>query len=657
MSRADELLWPPILQVLNPSSSDQQTGLELLAEYQASGCLRRTCAEIIRLPLAAVAVFYAHLSQQRSCQSPLRGQSDSSWMAQADFCLMNIRAAGTPDSPGNFLSAAALLPTLRASAVHLAPFTRSEFGVLYAVSSLTCLDPALLHPALSAAGFRPGDQLRAFVQACHLLGMAVGFDMEPHVTQYAQPVLLHPPLFRWLHLDPQNPDHLMGGLTQEEMLTEDAQAAIHAQVRQIVAEALQSAGLPTLESHPDEDPALAQRKLDLYHALFPMLIQHGFWTLPSQIWDADGVPAFTGYAHDGRYPRFRYLNRAGQDHSDGAYHIVTPFKFYTNLRPNQKPHPAAPPQPVPQTQEFFKRIFSLWRDDFDFDFVRHDSADHIFDSLWPEDPCLPASDRPSPANLRACINASRTAHKPYVGHLAERMGNEVEDYAAAGFDLILGSDMLEEIHQAHLQKSFAIQDQLSQLNARRPTPFSITYAVDTHDTGNPYIWGQPLTLLAGPEGLSQRLFLARFLSCGAARRPKYEVIGLQDRSYGLYQANVSPQTLTWVGDAGFNRFYHTLEDLYDSLKPFLIAAQRTAAHAQSDCAWWAFQHSRAVLIAALNLQSAPLTLTLPLEAVGRPTALEQFDFAQAAWQSLTPSAHLTLPLSSRGFALLRGQIS
>lgn len=656
MSRADELLWPRILQVLNPSPSDQQTGLELLAEYQSSGCLRRPCAEIIRLPLAAVAVFYAHLSHQRSCQSPLRGQPDPSWMAQADFCFMNIRAAGTPDSPGNFLSAAALLPALRVSAIHLAPFTRSEFGVLYAVSSLTSLNPALLHPALSAAGFRPGDQLRAFVQACHLLGMAVGFDLEPHVTQYAQPVLLYPHLFRWLHLDPQNPDQLMGGLTQEEMLTEDAQAAIHTQVRQMVSEALQSAGLPTLESHPDEDPSLAQRKLDLYQALIPMLIQRGFWTLPSQIWDAEGVPAFCGYAHDGRYPRFRYLNRAGQDHSDGAYHIVTPFKFYTNLRPNQKPHPAAPPQLIAETQAFFNRIFDLWRDDFDFDFVRHDSADHIFDSLWPDDPSRPASDRPSPANFQACITASRTAQKPYVGHMAERMGNEVEDYAAAGFDLILGNDMLEEINQAHLQKSFALHDQLSQLNTRRPTPFAVTYAVDTHDTGNPYIWGQPLTLLAGPDGLSQRLFLARFLSCGAARRPKYEVIGMQDRSYGLYQANVSPQTLTWVGDAGFNRFYHTLEDLHASLKPFLNAAQRTAAHAQPEFAWWAFQHGRTVLIAALSLQSAPLTLTLPLETIGRATMLEQFDFTQAAWQPLTPSADLTLSLSSRGFALLRAQL-
>ena len=656
MKRTDEPIWPHILHVLNPSPTDQQIGLDLLTEYHSGGCLRRTCAEIMRLPLAAFAVFYAHLSQQRPYQSPLRGQSDSSWMAQTDFCFMNIRAAGMPDSPGNFLSAAALLPALRVSAIHLAPFTRSEFGVLYAVSSLTCLDPALLHPALSAAGLRPGDQLRAFVQACHLLGMAVGFDLEPHVTQYAQPVLLHPHLFRWLHLDPQNPDQLVGGLTQEEMLAEDAQAAIHAQVRQIVAEALQSAGLPTLESHPDEDPALAQRKLDLYQSLIPMLIQRGFWTLPSQIWDADGVPAFCGYAHDGRYPRFRYLNRAGQDHSDGAYHIVTPFKFYTNLRPNQKPHPSAPPQLVPETQEFFNHVFDLWRDDFDFDFVRHDSADHIFDSLWPDDPCLPASDRPSPANLRACITASRTAQKPNIGHMAERMGNEVEDYASAGFDLMLGSDMLEEINQTHLQKNFALHDQLSQLNARRPTPFAVTYAVDTHDTGNPYIWGQPLTLLAGPEGLSQRLFLARFLSCGAARRPKYEVIGLQDRSYGLYQANVSPQALTWVGDANFNRFYHTLEDLYASLKPVLTTAQRIASHAQPECAWWAFQNGSTVLIAALSLQSAPLTLTLPLEALGRPTAPEQFDFAQAAWQPQAPSAHLTLSLSSRGFALLRATI-
>ena len=74
MKRTDEPIWPHILHVLNPSPTDQQIGLDLLTEYHSGGCLRRTCAEIMRLPLAAFAVFYAHLPKPPA--RPIRFQLD-----------------------------------------------------------------------------------------------------------------------------------------------------------------------------------------------------------------------------------------------------------------------------------------------------------------------------------------------------------------------------------------------------------------------------------------------------------------------------------------------------------------------------------------------------------------------------------------------------
>ena len=66
-------------------------------------------------------------------------------------------------------------------------------------------------------GLRPEQQLRAFVEAAHLLQMAVGFNLLPHVAQFAIPVLLYSELFRWIKLT-RDRTALDGGRTTDEIL-------------------------------------------------------------------------------------------------------------------------------------------------------------------------------------------------------------------------------------------------------------------------------------------------------------------------------------------------------------------------------------------------------------------------------------------------------
>ena len=71
-----------------------------------------------------------------------------------------------------------------------------------------------------------------------------------------------------------------------------------------------------------------------------------------------------------------------------------------------------------------------------------------------------------------------------------------------------------------------------------------------------------------------------------ARRPKYEVMGLHDMSYGLTEANVRPTSLTWVGDEAHFRAYHRLEDVYDQFRLFLRSARVVRHRVADDHAWW-----------------------------------------------------------------------
>jgi hypothetical protein len=635
-------LWGDLASSFPIDQAGRQVAETLLAEYRRAGYLRRTCLDLLSLPASSLVHFFSSLARERSFSSPLKNHNDSSWMAHSSFCFVNPRAAAlTPTQTGSFFQAVRLLPGIRAQSIHLAPFTLYDFGVVYAVSSVVSIAPQLLDPQLSALGLNAEDQLRLFVQAAHLLGKTVGFDVEPHVTQFAITALEKPHLFRWIKLyqyDKQWLDYL---LSNDDMLSEETQQSITSAVSHIVQAELAGRGLTTLELVGETDPDIIHHKQEAYGQIVNRLIDLGYWTVPCQTWSGAGLPAFAGYNFEKNYPRFRYLTPNGEDHSGYAYHIVTPFKFYSGLQTNRQPQNLQALEPYPPAINFFGELFNYWRDNFDFDFVRYDSVDHIFDSTLNGRPDLPLSDRPTPVVL-ARANALVRTGQSYTGCLAERMGNEIEAYASADFDLILGNDMLEKTDLAHLQKSFEISDRLQTLNTGRNLPFGVTYAVDTHDTGNPFIWGEPLIQKMGGERLKLRHFLARFLSCGAAPRPMYEVMGAQDLSYGLYEANIAEKSLTWVGDQTYNHAYHLMEDVYEPLHDFLAQAHMAAHFAAPLYAWWRFEDHQQALIALIALdhdlpdeEIAPFTIPLP-ESFSMP--LEMCDFTSPEFKP-TPVTH------------------
>ena len=163
------------------------------------------------------------------------------------------------------------------------------------------------------------------------------------------------------------------------------------------------AELPAQERRAGEDDKLeaVAIKRSVASSITRALIEEGYWTVLSHSWSGVGVPAFMGYDREGNYPRFRYLTRDGRDQAEDAYGVLTPYAFYHNISTNHVPD--TKPTPNEDASAFYASIFHRWRDQFDFDFVRHDYVDHVFDSIENDDPDYPCSDRPTPSVLRRCI--------------------------------------------------------------------------------------------------------------------------------------------------------------------------------------------------------------------------------------------------------------
>ncbi|MBN1241756.1 MAG: hypothetical protein JXA15_03500 [Spirochaetales bacterium] len=597
-------LWPRIAEILAPTEADRGFAERLLGELRSDGLVADTQSALARAPDAALALFYAILSGERSSQSPVREERDPSWALRADFCYLNARASGVGARRGTFLQAAKILPALGARAVHLAPFHPCHFEVIYAIESPSMVDRRLGDPRLAASGIGAREQLRAFVEAAHLLRMAVGYDLVPHLAQYARTVLERPELFRWIDLA-EDRRGLEAGLDPESIGSRATRIELASRVRALVGEVKRRAGVDNLEADPD-DAAEAERIERAYYAAIRGLIERGLWTVLSHAWNGVGLPEFHRYDRDGNYPVFRYRSESGEDVGEAAYSVVTPYAFHDGLPPNRRPDPTRAPERNDDAVEYFARVFDCWRDGFGFDFVRIDSVDHVLDSTLDDAGRFPVSDRPTPEVLRS-VNARIRANgrSPSIAVIAERLGQEFEAYAGMGFDLTLGSDMLRRVDRPLLEDSFALADRLAAVPAQGRKA-SVCFALDTHDTGSPRLWGQSLTALMGRERLALRRFIARFASCGAGRRPLYETMGFRDRSAGLYEATIAALNLEWRDDADFTALCARVDRLRERFGSFLEGAWMAERMAADGLAWW-FLRGRdpgRFLVAVASLETA-----------------------------------------------------
>lgn len=528
-------------------------------QFLEQGHLRLSPKEALAVPHYGWACFFRNIAEQvvqrGRIPSPVASHTDSSWMFSADYCFVNVRACGPhPEKPGTFLDAAKLLPSLRVSSIHMAPFFDCVFGNVYAIDTLEKIAPEVVDWDLAEKGLGEEDQLRIFIDAIHALGMTVGFDLEPHTSQFSRVVLSHPEHFRWLELAPDRKT-LAGGLSQDAMLSEEQQKKIVAEVRTIVSGHLKQAGLKRLDLAETPNQEIKQVQGEMIQDL----IAHGLWTLPSHTWGGAGLPEFVGYHKKDNYPLFEYLDYEGEDQGGHAFGMLTPIKFATGLLANTLPSRNNPAVPWEKGIDFFAGIFPAIRKRYPFDFVRLDYVDHVFDSVLEGTRDIPLADRPTPYVLERVIGTCRQT-APFLGAMAERMGYDLEDYRGVGFDLILGAEVIRNPDCEFISDMIRFTHEIAVLNEGVDIPASIQYAVDTHDTGHPEIDTNPAQY--GVKGMLLRFFLARFGSCGKGRRPKYEVIGNADMTVGLYEANNKPQSLTWRDNQEFLSLYHSLEDVY-----------------------------------------------------------------------------------------------
>ncbi len=606
---------------LNSTLHFQKESELLFSEFKKNGYLNKTPTEMLHLKDEVIIQFYNLLSLEREPESPIKNKNNSEWMTKSDFCFINVRATGLNNENGNFIQASKLLPCLRTNSIHLGPFTNYEFKTIYAVSSLKTIDYRLRHKGINLS---IENQLKAFIEAAHMLGKTVGFDIEPHVSQFSIPVLMHPEFFRWIKLS-KDKNALAEGISQDEMLSEKKQSAIHSEIHKIVKGIMHDENTSSFERDETDSPEAEENKKRVYVKVIKSLIESGYWTIPSQSWACKGVPSFKYYNHEYKYPVFEYTDESGNNFSGSAYHILTPVKFYSGIISNK---PSSNAQIFTEGCDFFNNIFSYWRDHFSFDFIRYDSVDHIFDS---ETKGLPLSDRPTGEVLKQCIKTSKNPDKPFIGNLAERMGNEMKEYSELGFDLMLGNDMLQIADTELVKKSFDIFDRLVELNRTNDTRFSVTFAVDTHDTGNPSFWGEPLVKAAGREQMLLRHFLSRFISCGKGYRPKYESMGSQDLSYGLYESNVADKNLNWMGDKDYNTGYHFLEDIFDKYKSVILEGTVAERIINNAVCLWIIKSDSICLIPVLSFCTAKQDFLFPIEEnlrITKSTEIIEYNFGK-----------------------------
>ncbi|PKL08562.1 MAG: hypothetical protein CVV51_08330 [Spirochaetae bacterium HGW-Spirochaetae-7] len=606
-------IWSDIERALSPDAADREFAARVAMELREGSPLARTQTSLLRASDGAIASFYASLEATRSPPEPRSRAADSSWLLRSDVCWINVRACAIDGRPGSFIRASKLLPGIASDAILLAPFHPIQFDLTYAPETMTIVDPALADSALSAAGISPAAQLRAFVTACRLLDRSVGYELLPYAAQFSRIAMERPGLFRWVALDDDrkglaHADPAFPYCAGDRLRDSDRVAAM-------AAAAKNEYGISTFRKHEDDSPELSAAKDKAYFGAIRLCVDNGLWPVPAHARHGVGIPAFLRYDGAGDFPVFSYRDVDGLDIGEDAYGVVAPFAFYDDVPPN-----ASPAGSVPRNDDaidYYAHVFSYWRDSFGFDFVRYNAVDRVFDEAVDEEGLMPASDRPTPEVVTAAIMASRDGAAG-TGAIAARKGSEVERYAALGFDLTMGNEVLRRIDAPLVSDSFALHDTLAG-RARGKRPASVCFAVDVPESGAPRLWGSALSKVMGSERMRLRHGMARFLSVGKGRRPMFETMGFQDGSTGLYEAGFSIRGLDWADDAGLASGYASIERLYARLRPFLDAGAIIARSVEDGHAWWQVSgkgRSRLVAVVA-SLETAegcaPGRLSIPLD--------------------------------------------
>lgn len=573
-------------------------GNEILEEYKSKGYIKKIFSEIINYSYFSFVPLLKYLIEKNNVidkvKSIVENRENSFWMVESDFCFINIRAIGSNDNiTGDIINCAKLIPVLRCNSIHLAPFFECALDIVYAIDSLDVINEDIINKDFYKNGMSGEEQLIFLIDFIHLLEKSAGFDLEPHTSQYSRIVIENPEYFRWIKIDKER-IFLFNNISQTEMLKKEYQDKIIKEVKEIKDSILKKYGLRNLkEKNKDSITKNAHREIT------SNLIKEGIWTIPSHTWKGAGIPEFKKYVKDGNYPEFEYISWENEDHRDHAFGVLTPYKFYDNLPVNKIPDKDNMPILDKNVFNFFSSIFINIQKKYNFDFVRFDYVDHIFDSVMDKSGKIPISDRMTPYIIKSVIKKIRKKKK-YIGAMAERMGTDLKNYKKIGFDLILGEDILYKISRSFIKNVLKTNKMIDKTNKNNKRS-SILFAIDTHDTGHPYFNCVPY-LTYGKNGVIFRHFIGRFLCCGNFSRPKYEVIGMQDGSTGLYLANNKRISIKWNNDLELFNIYNNIEDIFEDLKDKLKETTFQKLYCiKSNIFYWEFKGKDFSIIPVVNI--------------------------------------------------------
>lgn len=200
------------------STNLQMITKEIVKEYSKKGYISSfTLKELLMLPNSTLILFYVYLYHQKKLKnerpkSIAEVNNNTTWLLKSDYCYFNIRALGeTISETGNIINAVKVLPSLRVSGIHLAPFFECDYGIVYCQESYYRINPEIVNRFYEDKGVTPLEQMLFLIDCIHLLGKAAGFDVTPHTSRLSKLRLDRPELFRWVRLN-QEKDGLYGGM-------------------------------------------------------------------------------------------------------------------------------------------------------------------------------------------------------------------------------------------------------------------------------------------------------------------------------------------------------------------------------------------------------------------------------------------------------------
>ena len=480
--------------------------------------------------------------------------TDSNWMMERDYCFINLRALGNEVAEtGNIINAIKILPILRVTGIHLAPFFECSEGIIYCQKSFHRINHEIVNKLYLDNGVMPVEQMKFFIDCCHLLDMAVGFDITPHTSYDSALRLENPSLFRWVKLS-KNKENLYSDMNIDDQYTNDFQKKCQNEIHAIVEKHKKDKSIDNLDAEE-----LLYGEVDAtIDEINRCILEEGFYTVPPHTWNVFAVLGFKKFACNSQMPIWEYRDKYGQNQGEHAIWLHANYYIHLEMKANKIPCIENNSIKNENFFDFFKKYLRDIIANYLFDYIRIDYVDHIFDNILNEgEKEIPLTEMLTPNEILEIINYLRDTW-PGLGMQADHLGKDVTMYAKAGFNLITNSDVSLEYNSVNLRKIFG-----NLINAKQECKSCrMLWAIDTHDMAHPLFLGKELALREGKMGIVVRFFLSRFANIGRERQPKYEVIGNQDLSFGIHRANNRPESLSWKSNQEVLEIYHEIETQY-----------------------------------------------------------------------------------------------